>query len=122
MSDAAQPPQGAPRPVRSSPASTKPVSAGPAAPSAVAPLPSLLASLIGVLFAATAVAAPVPAPGTTSAVAAKATARPAPAKQSRAAAPKGPVAAKNIAVGAAAVPALPKAFLADGCLDATHGE
>jgi len=36
--------------------------------------------------------------------------------------PKGPVAVKNVAVGADAVPALPKAFLSAGCLDARHGE
>ena len=35
---------------------------------------------------------------------------------------KGPVAAKNVAVGAAALPALPKALLSHGCLDAVHGE
>ena len=36
--------------------------------------------------------------------------------------PAGPVAAKNVAVGAAAVPALPKSLLSQGCLDAAHGE
>ncbi len=36
--------------------------------------------------------------------------------------PKGPVAVKNVAVGTAAVPAAPKAFLAHGCLDAAHSE
>ena len=35
---------------------------------------------------------------------------------------KWPAAAKNVAVGAAAVPAFPKAFLAHGCLDAVSGE
>jgi murein DD-endopeptidase MepM/ murein hydrolase activator NlpD len=35
---------------------------------------------------------------------------------------KGPVASKNVALGEAAVPAPPKAFLADGCLDAAREE
>lgn len=38
------------------------------------------------------------------------------------AAPKPPVAAKNLALGPNAVPAQPKAFLSQGCLDATHGQ
>jgi len=42
--------------------------------------------------------------------------------KNRKAQPKGPVAAKNVAVGADAVPASPKAFLSAGCLDARHGE
>ncbi|MBI5720230.1 MAG: M23 family metallopeptidase [Burkholderiales bacterium] len=37
------------------------------------------------------------------------------------AAPKAPVAAKNVAIGADAIPAQPTAFLSAGCLDARHG-
>ena len=92
------------------------------------PILSVFAALPGLILAASvatsAVAAPVPAASTKSTTVAARAAR-GPAKSTKAAkstAPKAPVAAKNIAVGAAAVPALPKALMADGCLDATHGE
>lgn len=45
-----------------------------------------------------------------------------PGRSTKAAAPKGPVAAKNVAVGIDAVPSLPKALLSAGCLDSRHGE
>jgi len=52
---------------------------------------------------------------------AKAAARPVSSKPARATAPKVPVAARNVAVGAAAVAAAPAALLSHGCLDGAHG-
>jgi len=44
------------------------------------------------------------------------------ARATKSPAPKVPLAAKNVAIGADAVPALPKAFLSAGCLDSRHGD
>jgi murein DD-endopeptidase MepM/ murein hydrolase activator NlpD len=81
--------------------------------SALAALPLLLQGAHAQTPAATAKATPAVA----AAKQGKAVAR-----VTKAVAPKPPMANKNIAIGIDAIPALPKALLSAGCLDARHGD
>lgn len=117
MSDAAQPCRGARWLVPSVPPPPPSAPGALGAPFLWAPL---ITSLLGLVLAASAAAAPVQASAKAPAAAAKVTVRS--VKKAKVTTPRPPVAAKNVAVGAAAVPASPKALLAHGCLDATHGE
>lgn len=105
-------------------AGTRPASSPPARPTCIAAAVALVAALLLPLvptqvFAQAQAAAKGSTPAAGGAKASKASQ---PRRNTKAAAPKGPVAAKNVAVGIDAVPAVPKALLSAGCLDSRHGD
>lgn len=106
-------------------AGTRPASSPPARPTCIAAAVALVAALLlplGVPTPAFGQAQAAASGGAPAAGGAKAAKASQPRRSIKAAAPKGPVAAKNVAVGIDAVPALPKALLSAGCLDSRHGD